>query len=238
MIFAAGRGSRLRPLTDTLPKCLVEIGGKPMLEHVVERLKAVGVTSVVINVSYLKEQVVNLIKEKDNFGIEVIISEEEELLETGGGLKKAAGHFEDVPEFFVYNADIFSTVGLDELLTYHQKHRPLATLATFEYEKEPRCLLFDSEQSLCGWRNRKSGDEKIVKQAKSYLELGFMGIHVVSNVMLQKIVEVPEEKFSIISPYLHAIETGEQIRACVYESPEWHDIGTLEQLEEVRKRHS
>ena len=151
MIFAAGLGTRLKPLTDHMPKALVPVAGKPMLEHVIEKLKASGFNEIVINVHHFGNQIIDFLKEKDNFGIQIWISDEtEELLDTGGGIKKAA-HFFDEP-FLVHNADILSNVNLKALYEYHQASGNDATLLVSP-RKTVRYLLFE-ENRLCGWVNK------------------------------------------------------------------------------------
>ena len=152
MIFAAGLGTRLKPLTDHMPKALVPVAGKPMLEHVIEKLKASGFNEIVINVHHFGNQIIDFLKEKDNFGIQIWISDEtEELLDTGGGIKKAA-HFFDEP-FLVHNADILSNVNLKDLYEFHQASKNDATLLVSP-RKTVRYLLFNEENRLCGWVNK------------------------------------------------------------------------------------
>lgn len=237
MIFAAGRGSRLAPLTDSTPKCLVKVGGKPMLFHVIERLRAVGVTELVINTNYLAEMVTEYLKANGNFGLTIDISYEETLLDTGGALKRAAPYLEGEKPFFVHNADIYTDISLLELKKYHEKIGAAATLVTLPVAKEPRCLVFSKTGELCGWRNRATGEERIVKESKELEQRAFAGIHMVSQEFLQRIQAVKEDIFSIITTYLEAVHYDEQIAS--YDAPPsslWHDIGTPEQLSELKAR--
>ena len=154
MIFAAGLGTRLKPLTDHMPKALVPVAGKPMLEHVIEKLKATGFDEIVINVHHFAQQIIDFLKANNNFGIKIWISDEtEELLDTGGGIKKTA-HFFDEP-FLVHNADILSNVDLKALYDYHLTSGNDATLLVSS-RKTVRYLLFDDANRLCGWINKET----------------------------------------------------------------------------------
>ena len=149
MIFAAGLGSRLKPLTDTMPKALVPIAGRPMLEHVILKLKASGFTEIVINIHHFGEQILDFLKENDNFGLTIHISDErDQLLDTGGGVKKARTFFENSNEpFLVHNVDILSDIDLKELYDYHLQNGGVATLLASQ-RKTSRYLLFDTRRNF------------------------------------------------------------------------------------------
>ena len=161
MIFAAGLGSRLKPLTDSMPKALVPIAGRPMLEHVILKLKASGFTEIVINIHHFGEQILDFLKANDNFGLTIHISDErEQLLDTGGGVRKACTFFEHSDEpFLVHNVDILSDVDLKELYDYHLQNGSVATLLASR-RKTSRYLLFDTDRRLCGWINKDTGQVK------------------------------------------------------------------------------
>jgi len=161
MIFAAGLGSRLKPLTDTMPKALVPVAGRPMLEHVILKLKAFGFTEIVINIHHFGEQILEFLKVNDNFGLTIHISDERDvLLDTGGGIRKASSFFENSDEpFLVHNVDILSNVDLKELYDYHLQTDGLATLLVSQ-RKTSRYLLLDAEKRLCGWINKDTGQVK------------------------------------------------------------------------------
>jgi len=203
MIFAAGLGTRLKPLTDTLPKALIPLQGKPVLEHLIVKLKSVGFQEIVINVHHLGEQIIDFLKANNSFGLTIHISDERNyLLDTGGGLKQAAGFLGSEEPFLVHNADILSDVDIE---AFCRSHRP-ESVATLLVSKRntSRYLLFNKEDKLCGWRNRETGEVKSHFpdfEPGKYDEYAFGGIHVISP----KIFELMEEwtgKFPIIDFYL------------------------------------
>lgn len=226
LIFAAGLGTRLRPLTDSLPKALVEINGKPMLELVIERLAAAGVDEFMVNTHHFHEQIVEFLRSKDNFGMRIELSREKAFpLETGGGLKKAAGFFKVGGSFFACNADVYSEMDLEAMYSAHLAANALATLAVRERPSE-RHLLFNSVMELKG-RAGLTG----VSGLKPY---AFSGIQVISPDIFPKILE--SGVFSITPVYLRLAEAGEKIFGFEDTSPFWCDIGDLERLELVRSR--
>src|SRR6056297_57245 len=148
MIFAAGIGSRLQPLTWEKPKALVEVGGKTMLEHTILHLKHYGIRSIVINVHHLAGQIRQFVEQNEGFGLDIALSDEtEQLLDTGGGLKKASWFFKDEEPFIVHNVDVLSNLDLNQLYQYHLRQHALATLAVRQRESS-RYLLFDSGNRL------------------------------------------------------------------------------------------
>ena len=161
MIFAAGLGSRLKPLTDTMPKAMVPIAGRPMLEHVILKLKAAGFTEIVINIHHFGDQILDFLKANGNFGLTIHISDERELLlDTGGGVRKARPFFENSDEpFLIHNVDILSDVNLKELYDYHLQSGAVATLLASR-RKTSRYLLFDMDKRLCGWINKDTEQVK------------------------------------------------------------------------------
>lgn len=240
MIFAAGLGTRLKPLTDHMPKALVPVAGKPMLEHVIEKLKSSGFDEIVINVHHFGNQIIDFLKEKDNFGIQIWISDEtEELLDTGGGIKKAA-HFFDEP-FLVHNADILSNVNLKALYEYHQASGNDATLLVSP-RKTVRYLLFE-ENRLCGWVNKdtlQTKPEGFIYQPEIQKEYAFGGIHIISPTLFQYMGDEWTGKFSIMDFYL---QTCKKVRLGSYvkEDLQLIDIGkpdTLAKAEDfIRQNH-
>jgi len=160
MIFAAGLGTRLKPLTDTMPKALVRVGGEPLLWHVVQRLKAAGYAHIVVNVHHFAQQIVDYLREQNNFGIDIRISDEsEQLLETGGGIKKAIPLFDDEEEpVLIHNVDILDNVDYD---WFHRQHRSDEdAVLLVSRRKTRRYLLFDSAMRLMGWTNIETGEVK------------------------------------------------------------------------------
>lgn len=222
MILAAGRGERLRPITDTVPKPLIEIGGKTMLERAVENLKKAGVFSFVINVCHLADRIESFLKEKKYFGVDFYISREDYLLDTGGGLKKASHFFQGEKSFFVYNSDILCDFDLNNMKEEFTKKSVLGLLAV---KKRPasRMFIFDEKNSLCGWLNSKTGEKIIKKNAKNERSLPFCGIQILSCDIFNFFPE--KENFSLTQLYLDTISRGGEISCFEYEYGLWHDIG-------------
>ena len=232
MILAAGLGTRLQPLTHEIPKALVEVGGKPMLERVAERLIAAGVGRLIINVHHHAEQVIRFLEDVDNFGVDVQVSHEpDEALETGGGLKHASELFRKRAPFIIHNSDIYTTIDLEELYRTHTKSGALATLACKKAET-PRFLAFDSEGDLCGYGD-KEGTEHLLKDPSGQVEhLDFCGVQVVSPRIFDLMTETG--KFSIINTYLRLSKDGESVRPHRVDGATWIDVGKPERLEEAR----
>ena len=228
MIFAAGKGTRLKPLTDNTPKALIEVQGGALLGHVINHLKKYGVTDIVINVHYLSEQIVNYLKSNNNFGINISISDESDLLlDTGGGLLKAAHFFNKNEDFIVYNVDILSDINLDEMLAYHKTHKSLATLAVRDRQTS-RYFLFDKNLQLRGWKNTQTGYLiKTVERDKDLLPLAFSGIHILNARFFDLIQETGA--FSITSAYLQ-LANKHKIIGFRHDSSQWFDIGKAETL--------
>jgi NDP-sugar pyrophosphorylase family protein len=228
MILAAGLGTRLRPLTDDRPKALVEVAGRTLLEITLSRLRGFGVCEVIVNVHHFGDMVVDYLKVNQNFGMRIEISREEELLDTGGGLKKAGWFFledaagRDEP-FILHNVDVISTIDLGRMVQFHREHRGLATLAVQERETS-RYLLFDEKMRLCG---RRAGGDAIRESAKAQ-ELAFSGIHVVSPRIFEKISE--DGAFSIISSYLRLAAQGGNILGFRADQYYWRDLGRPENV--------
>ena len=207
MIFAAGLGSRLKPLTDTMPKALVPVAGCPMLEHVILKLKASGFTEIVINIHHFGEQIIDFLKTNKDFGLTIHISDERDrLLDTGGGIRKARLFFENSGEpFLVHNVDILSDMNLKELYDFHMQSGSVATLLASR-RTTSRYLLFDTERKLRGWINKDTGQVKpegFHYDESLYREYAFSGIHVFSPAVF-RLMEAPrwEGKFSIMDFYL------------------------------------
>ncbi len=232
MILAAGLGTRLRPLTDKRPKALVEIAGRTMVEITLSRLRAFGIREVIINVHHFADMVVEYLKTNDNFGMRVEISREGVLLDTGGGLKKAAWFFlEDskrVEEpFILHNVDVISTIDLRRMLQFHAENQALATLAVQDRETT-RYLLFDEELRLCGRRTGSDQKSEIVRPSRQVQALAFSGIHVISPRLLPMMSE--EGAFSIIDTYLRIAGQGEKIAAFRADEYYWRDLGRPENV--------
>lgn len=232
LIFAAGKGTRLRPLTDTMPKALVPVGGKPMLEHVILKLKAAGFDRIAINIHHLGEQILDFLRANQNFGVEIYISDERDyLLDTGGGIKKAEPFLRGNEPFLVHNVDILSNIDLLKLYQLHLDNpKALATLLVSK-RKTSRYLLFNKENQLCGWRNRETGEVKSYYpyfDPAQYNEFAFSGIHVISPEIF-KWMDEWTGKFPIINFYL-SICARTKIMAFPAEHLEIIDVGKPETL--------
>lgn len=227
MILAAGLGTRLRPLTDKRPKALVEVAGQTLLEIALRRLATFGIREVIVNVHHFADMVIEYLKKNDDFGMRIEISREEFLLDTGGGLKKAAWFFEEIQEpFILHNVDVLSTIDLNRMLEFHQKNRALVTLAVQD-RKTSRYLLFDEHNQL---RGRRAGNQpsELANSAADLQALAFSGIHVISPRLLGMLSE--EGAFSIIDSYLRLAGRGETIVAFRADEYYWRDLGKPENV--------
>ncbi len=232
MVLAAGVGSRLRPLTDEIPKALLDVGGAPMIERVIRYLKSAGVTEVVVNLFHLGNRIVGFLASKDDFGLRIELTREAELLDTGGGLKNAAWFFDDGRPFFLHNVDVLSDIDLEGLLRFHEKAGALATLAV-QSRPSARQLLFDRDGLLRG-RESPEGVEWAQGPRSDAERLAFTGIHVIDPAIFPKMTETGV--FPITRTYLRLAGEGERIVAYRADGRYWQDIGSPEKLEEARKR--
>lgn len=233
MIFAAGLGVRLRPLTDTKPKALVEINGVTLLELVINRLKKTGVNEIIINVHHFAGQIIDFLDKKQRFNIRIEISHENKLLDTGGGLQKAGWFFNDANPFLLHNVDVLTDLNYDAVISSHLQSGALVTVAV-RRRKTTRYFLFDQNQRLCGWKSTDSGEIKMARKADGELQnLSFMGIHVISP----KIFDLFTEKapFSIIDAYLRLAADEHKITACRADRARWIDLGKKEKLAEAER---
>lgn len=239
MILAAGLGTRLRPLTDSRPKALVEIGGRTLLEIVLARLCAFGVREVIINVHHFAGMIIDYVKARRNFGMRIEFSHEDTLLDTGGGLKKAAHFFVGKASrasagapFLLHNVDAISTIDFQRMRRRHVESGALATLAVHS-RAASRYLLFDQGFQLCGWRSLAEERTEIVRPRQQELALAFAGIHVLSPNIFVKMEE--SGAFSIISTYLRLAAQGERILAFPADEYYWRDLGRPEHLRQIEE---
>ena len=203
MIFAAGLGTRLKPLTDTMPKALVPVGGQPLLWHVIMKLKAAGYERIVVNVHHFAQQIIDYLQANQNFGLDIRISDERSgLLETGGGIKKALPLFDQQSPILIHNVDILSNLDLAvDLMSYAS---PPDALLVVSQRKTKRYLLFDDEHLLDGWTNIETGEVRSPYPGldpSGLRQLAFSGIHVIWPLTFSLFDEMPE-RFSIIDFYL------------------------------------
>jgi NDP-sugar pyrophosphorylase family protein len=240
MILAAGLGTRLRPLTDTRPKALVQLNGRTLLEITLTRLKAFGIRDVIVNVHHFADMVVEYLKANKDFGLRIEISREDVLLDTGGGLKKASwffleGNRSDEP-FLLHNVDVVSSIDFGRMVQFHKQNQAFATLAVQDRQTS-RYLLFDDKLQLCGRRKSREGEPELVRNAANTQPLAFSGIHVISPRLLKLMTE--EGVFSIIDVYLRLVGAGEKILAFRADEYYWRDLGKPEDLtkaaEELRQ---
>lgn len=200
LIFAAGKGTRLKPFTDSHPKALALVNDVPLLERNIKYLQNFGVTEFVINVHHFGEQIVEFLEKNNHFGAKIDISDEkDELLETGGGLLFAQKYLENEENFLIMNADILTDLNIHELVKFHETHLPLATLAVSD-RNSSRKLFFNSEMVLKGWMNKNSGESKMAEFNIDFKELAFSGIHCINSSIFDKIKR--RGKFSIMEEYL------------------------------------
>lgn len=235
MVLAAGLGTRLRPLTDDCPKALVKIDGRTLLEIALSRLREFGIREVVINVHHFADAVLSYLKANENFGMRVEVSREEELLDTGGGLKKARWFFlEDASKreepFLLHNVDVVSTIDFDRLVKFHNEKAALATLAVQDREAS-RYLLFNEKLQLSGRRSGQGRDTELVRPSSEFRALAFTGIHVISPRLLGMMSE--EGAFSIINTYLRLAGLGENILGFRADEYYWRDLGRAEQVQQA-----
>jgi mannose-1-phosphate guanylyltransferase len=234
MILAAGLGTRLRPLTDNRPKALAEIAGRTLLEITLARLRAFGVSEVIVNIHHFADMVVDYLKSRDNFGMRIEVSREDLLLDTGGGLKKAGWFFLEASgreePFLLHNVDVISTIDLQRMMQSHLQNKALATLAVQERETT-RYLLFDEHLQLCGREAGREQEVEIVRSSKQSKALAFSGIHIISPRLLAKMTEVGV--FSIITSYLRLAGQGESIVAFRADEYYWRDLGKPDDLQQA-----
>ncbi len=232
MIFAAGLGTRLKPLTDTMPKALVSVGGRTLLEHVVTRLKAAGVREIVINVHHFADMIEDYVRQNDSFGIKVSFSDEREgLLETGGGVLKARKYLEGAP-FVVHNVDILSDLDLAGLMK-ETDGRTLAVLAVSD-RPTSRYLLFDEDMMLAGWMNVKTGEVKSpfgkIDPAR-YRAYAFSGIHCMAEVVFDAMDSLGfNGRFPVMDFYLKAAACY-PVRGFLCKDLHLMDVGKLDTLD-------
>lgn len=245
MIFAAGLGTRLKPLTDTMPKALVRVGGEPLIKRVIENLARAGVDRIVVNVHHFAGQIIDYLNENNNFGLDIRISDETSgLLETGGGIKKAAPLFAPDAPILIHNVDILSNVDLKkfyEAAIVSEERRVKDeeggdAVLLVSWRKTKRYLLFDDDMRLVGWTNIETGEvrspypELNPKECRMY---AFAGIHAISPRLLKMMDSFPD-RFSIIDFYLKACATH-NIIGYAKDDLKLMDIGKLDTLAQAEE---
>ena len=238
MILAAGLGTRLRPLTDDRPKALVEINGHTLLGITLARLRRFGIRNVIVNVHHLGGMIVDYLKANANFGMNIEVSREDVLLDTGGGLKQAAHFFlqDDSEEpFLLHNVDVLSTIDFDRMLRFHRQQTALATLAVQKRESS-RLLLFDQQLQLCGRRSKDTPTDEIVRDCPQVTAMAFAGIHIISPRIFSLLTE--DGTFPIVPAYLRLAALGESILAFRADEYYWRDLGTAASLQQAARDSS
>jgi len=232
LIFAAGLGTRLYPFTSDRPKALVPVAGKPMLQHIIIKLKTFGITDFIINIHHFGDQIIQFLKENENFGCTIHISDErDQLLDTGGGLKKALYELNKNEDLLVHNVDVWTNYNLSKLIAHHKQSHSLISLLV-QSRDTSRYLLFDKkENTLKGWLNKKTG-EKIPDfiNPKHHNPLAFNGIHII-NSHVKKLFPV-EDSFPLIPVYLN-LSQRIKISALEFDNSYWLDLGKVEQIEKA-----
>lgn len=228
MIFAAGLGTRLKPLTDTMPKALVPLAGKPLLQWQVEKLRDAGITDIIVNVHHFPDQIINAIRTHKGWGCNISVSDERNcLLDTGGGLKKAltpyALHHTPV---LACNVDILSNIDLRALLAEYNR-TGISQLVVSD-RKTQRYLCFDNNDRLCGWTNIATGELK----GTDGRHLAFSGLQILSPEALAILAQMPQDKFSLIDFYL-ANMNKVPLRAYVPSEYKMMDVGKIDQMAEA-----
>jgi len=254
MVLAAGLGTRLRPLTDACPKALVKLNGRTLLEITLARLRSCGITDVIVNVHHCADQLEGYLRQHDGFGMRIEVSREDELLDTGGGLLKAAHFFlrdrdTGSAPFLLHNVDVLSDIDLSAMVERHCSHDALATVAV-QQRKSSRCLLLDPELRLCGRRTADKPDE-LARTAAELKPWAFAGIHVLSPRIFELMksrergheaegktgaggeVTTVSHAFSIIAEYLRLAAAGEKIVGFAAHGSYWRDLGTPASLNQA-----
>lgn len=228
MILAAGLGTRLKPLTDSIPKALIKIKDHSLLELQIKKLKSAGFNQIIINVHHFAYKVKEFLEVNNYFDCSIEISDEsEKLLETGGGLKKTSHFFSDSKPFLVYNVDILSSINLIKLVETHQANSSIATLAVQD-RKSLRKFLFDDNMVLCGWEN-ETNQEKIITREKESEQIpySFSGIQIIDPKLFKYFPD--KDIFSLVELYLNTSKK-EKITGYIHNEDDWIDLGKIENL--------
>jgi N-acetyl-alpha-D-muramate 1-phosphate uridylyltransferase len=231
MLFAAGLGTRLYPLTADKPKAMVELCGKPLIYYAIEKMKKSGVDQIVVNVHHFAEVLVNYLNTND-FGIPILISDERDrLLDTGGGLFKARSFFEGAEPFIAYNVDVISSVELNEVYNYHIQNKSIATLVVRERETS-RYFRFDADQQLVGWENTATGEFIETRPSDGSVRRAFSGIQVLSPSVFNNQF-YNDESFSL-TPFYLKLSQNYPVFGYFDRSEYWLDLGKLDQIEKAQ----
>jgi MurNAc alpha-1-phosphate uridylyltransferase len=236
MILAAGLGSRLKPWTDFHPKALALVHGKSLLQRNVEYLQRYGIKDVAVNVHHFAVQIVDAITKNNGWGSNITISDEtENVLETGGGFINAAAYLKETNSIVLMNVDILTELNLEAMIGYHQKEKPLATLATTN-RKTSRYFLFDDANNLCGWRNVDTGEEKAAQALKgNETQKAFSGIHIIDPQIFSLVKQ--QGKFSMVDVYLNLMKEH-TIKSFDHSEAKMIDVGKPESIAKAESMFS
>ncbi len=228
MIFAAGLGTRLKPLTDNKPKALVELNEKTLLEHAITKLNQSGFNEIIINVHHYADLIIDFLKKNNNFNCNIHISDESKMLmDTGGGLLYASNLFNDGKPFLVYNVDVITSLDLEKILDIHIETGAMATLAV-RARQTSRYFLFDDSMRLCGWENCSTGEKKVTKtKTENLSRFAFSGIQVINPEIFKWVKQ--KGKFSIVEMYLDLM-SEHLIKGYDHTDTAWMDVGKIEIL--------
>ena len=235
MIFAAGLGTRLKPLTDTMPKALVPLAGKPLLQWQVEKLRDAGITDIIVNVHHFPDQIMDAIRQNNGWGCNITVSDERDLLlDTGGGLKKAITNYQ-LPithhePILACNVDILSNIDIKALISSYTRLSSPSSLLVVSERKTQRYLCFDEQNTLCGWTNIATGELK----GHDGRHLAFSGLQILSPEVLNRLDEMTQDKFSLIDFYLHVMNE-ESLQAYVPSDYRMMDVGKIDQIEQAER---
>lgn len=232
MILAAGKGTRMRPLTDKMPKALIPVQGVTLLEHTIRYLKYFGITEIIVNIHHHAAQIIDFIEKNRSFGIRIEFSDETgELLDTGGGLYKARWFFDENEPFILTSSDVITDLDLNDLISYHKKNNPLVTLAV-KHRKSSRDFLFDSQYHLSGWHNNVNGETKLIREVVNPVKIGFSTIHCINPSIFGLITE--RGCFSIVDAYLRLAVTH-TIVGFEHDQSRWFECGRIENYQFLNK---
>ena len=234
LVFAAGLGTRLKPLTDTMPKALVPLAGKPLLQWQVEKLRDAGITDIIVNVHHFPDMIIDTIRANRGWGCAITVSDERDLLlDTGGGLKKASRLLMDNGQWtmdngpiLACNVDILSNIDIKDLIRCYEQ-TGVSQLVVSDRQTQ-RYLCFDEQNTLCGWTNIKTGEVK----GSDGRHLAFSGMQILSPEVLSHLDEMPQEKFSLIDFYLKVMNKA-PLQAYVPTDYRMMDVGKIDQIDEA-----
>ena len=232
MILAAGLGTRLKPWTDHHPKALAVVNDKSLLQRNIEYLQQFGIKDVIVNVHHFADQIIKTINVNNGWGSTVTISDEtNEVLETGGGLKKAAWYFKEEKDFVLMNVDILTDLNLSAIIQQHQNSAAIATLAVSE-RTTSRYFLFNNSNELCGWKNVTTGEEKIVKESLELQQKAFSGLHIISTSLFDHLAQTG--KFSMVDVYLD-VAKDHFVQCFDHSESQFIDVGKPESIEKAER---